>query len=429
MSTQQLWPSKHRANAQAIVDWLLSERKDNGWPVTLRLEIAFQELTYAADKKQQLDEGLATKILGEMYRAGETSITQFETRFADHRTEQHRRRNTESVVWRFYIPLPIRIHSDVTSPIQVKIIDTDFRLISFATLRKQVGARLARDIRSFRIVGDFLINRNTTNPNDLPRQFLTVRSTGLDWGEAWEQIEPAFNAFRGLLEFTLGYGGWSWSSHEKPRRKIPHPMWMVAVNERGEHEPVQFLAPPYNESKLYELQQRDYTTFKKNALFFKDRATGDETLYFLLVDCLRLYAQALDEENRHRCLLGLWQLAEAITQAESSGGKTETVVKRLAWLGKRLDLVESGYSFILTALAEKRNDIAHRGIHDVTDRDINTLKLACEVALTWLIEHSKKLPTIAHLNHFYSWYTRGDKDIKDVGMLTDTLKFIQEIRR
>lgn len=426
MSTKQLWPSKNRANAQAIVDWLLKTRNNNGWLVSPKLDIALQELTYAADQKHRLTEGLASRILGEMYTDDERTLEEFEARFSRYRSELHRRKNTESLKWRFYIPFPVRIHPDLQSRIQVKVIDTEFRLISFATLRRQVGAHLAQDIRSLRVVRFFLINRDTTSPSDLPRQFLTVHSNGLEWNEAWTQIEPAFDAFRGLLELTIGLGRWNWSSHEKPRRKIPHPLWMVAVNERNEHEPIRFSAPAYNEPRLYELTNSDYVAFKKNASIFKEESTDNHSLYSLLIDCLRLYAQAVDAEYRHSCLLGLWQLAEAITQAQTVSGKTEVVVNRLSWLGEQLDLVASGYFLTLSSLATKRNDIVHRGLHDVSDRDINTLKLACERALLWLIQHREDLPTKMHLDRYYRLREVGNAHIE---VFSDTLKFIQKERQ
>ena len=49
----------------------------------------------------------------------------------------------------------------------------------------------------------------------------------------------------------------------------------------------------------------------------------------------------------------------------------------------------------------KRNDIVHRGIHDVENDDINIIKLACEAALDWLFRTHKSLPTISHIEHYY----------------------------
>jgi len=122
----------------------------------------------------------------------------------------------------------------------------------------------------------------------------------------------------------------------------------------------------------------------------------------------------MDARFQHLCLLGFWQLAEAITHSETVGGNTDKVVARLAWHGIGIGLKASGYRETLAVLGKKRNDIVHRGIHDVQDDDINILKFACEVAIEWLIRIQKTLPSTAHIEHYYRLRDMNNTDLEAV---------------
>lgn len=67
----------------------------------------------------------------------------------------------------------------------------------------------------------------------------------------------------------------------------------------------------------------------------------------------------------------------------------------------KIDLAGSGYRYCLEAIGRKRNDVVHRGIHRVKDDDINILKLACEIALQWLVDMYEKMPTQDCLSRYY----------------------------
>lgn len=136
------------------------------------------------------------------------------------------------------------------------------------------------------------------------------------------------------------------------------------------------------------------------------REPPQDSTVSLIIDGLRLYAQAMDERFDHACFLDLWQLAETITLSDRGG--TDEVCRRLAWHGSELGLPGSGFKNLLDNFARIRNQIVHRGIRDVDDEEVNFMKRISEVALLWLIRESKNVPTKQHLNAFYQLRTRGD---------------------
>jgi len=133
----------------------------------------------------------------------------------------------------------------------------------------------------------------------------------------------------------------------------------------------------------------------------------------------------MDARFPHLSFLGFWQLAEAVTNAETFGGKTEKVVARLAWHGPRLGFKGSGYEGILKRLSTKRNSIVHRGIHDIENDDINVIKIACEAAVNWLFQIHKSLPTVQHIEQYYRFRQSTRPEINS---MYDSISYIRKGR-
>jgi hypothetical protein len=112
--------------------------------------------------------------------------------------------------------------------------------------------------------------------------------------------------------------------------------------------------------------------------------TPESSTTSLIADALRLYVQALDTPFNHTCLVALWQLAEATTCATDVHGASDEVAKRLAWHTERWSLPGAGLRETIKELANKRNHIVHKGIHPVSEDEINTLKYLCETTIRWL---------------------------------------------
>lgn len=188
---------------------------------------------------------------------------------------------------------------------------------------------------------------------------------------------------------------------------------------------IHFITDEDSEAKAFELSKSRLIGLQKNASVLGKKPKEQSTLS-LIANCLRLYSQAMDARFTHLSFLGFWQLGEAITNAKTVGGKTQKVVDRLAWHGSRIGLKGSGYTETLRVLGDKRNDIVHRGIHDVENDDINIIKLACEAALEWLFRTHKSLPTISHIDHYYRFRElRG----AEINAMNASIAYLKKRRR
>jgi len=256
--------------------------------------------------------------------------------------------------------------------------------------------------------------------------YLTVKAP--DFQSAFDMVEPIFDTVRGIIELTLGLGSMQLSSPPKPRRKVPCPSWGLGLADGVPTEYKMFFVDAENQSHTpICIGKQDVDALRTNsALTARPRAIG--TLYDLLVDGLRLYSQAMDARYDYECFLGLWQLAEALTLANQHQGAKKVVCPRLAWFGQNSQGVHARHlNVILAWLYEKRNEIVHRGLHQqVTQDDVNVLKICCDSALVWLSGHVKAIPTVGHLEQFYSMKDHNDCKLDTLGKV---LQFVKGYRR
>ena len=149
----------------------------------------------------------------------------------------------------------------------------------------------------------------------------------------------------------------------------------------------------------------------------------EKSIFTLLANVFRLYAQAMDARFRHDCFLSLWQIAENLLLAEEFGGNTKTISKRLKHFSSYISTYAPGINYTIEYLAEKRNSIVHKGETDVSDEEIKIIKMHCDILMKWIIDKSSKLKTISHLS---AYYRLKDKSHKEITVLRDTLDFILE---
>lgn len=388
---QRLWTDEKRKNAQELICSLLAVKTGPGWAYVPKTIIALRELT-SSSSHVNLTHSTVMKLLDKMYQRGEQTVDSFEAHFRDFLKERNRELQKKSGPWSFYLPLEISIHHDLKLPFTLTILNRQFSFIPRTSVQVGNGV-LDSPKNSLKILG-FLIN-------DIPDVFLKISSTGHSWEEAWQVVAPAFDALRGLMEFSFGFGrARSFSSEPTPRRQIPHPQWMIALKRRNKPEGLRFVADDHGTQTPFVLNVSRLTTLRNSSKVLRAQPVRN-SIISVIADGLRLYSQAMDARFSYGCFLGLWQMAEALTLSETVGGQTDKVVERIAWHGSKLGLYGSGWTETMKVLAKKRMDIVHRGIHEIEDEEVNIFKHVCEISLLWLIKQTKTLPTVAHLQHFY----------------------------
>lgn len=404
-----LWKDTKRNNTQKLIDWLLSAKTGTVWPADRVNMVAFSELG-SSSSRSDLTQNVIIQILKEMSKSNKTSVDDFEAIFEQIRKTGAIDAHNHAARWKFFIPIEINLNSDITQRLKIRILGNDFFFVSITSVERQLDKETRQGLRDPNVI---LINTGI-KVDHIPKIFISISSEAPSWNLAWKEVEPAFDALRGLLELSLDFYEWRFTNNGKSARgRIPHPLWMIACKKGEPPEWVYFITEEASISEPFELTNAHLTKIKKNAKVLRTEPKPQSTLS-LIADSLRLYTQAMDAHFKHLCFLGFWQLAEAITQSEAVGGSIDKVAARIAWHGSRIGLKGSGYTETLAVLGRKRNDIVHRGIHEVEDIDINILKLACEAAFAWLFQVHKSLPTVAHINQYYRLRETNQTDLEAI---------------
>jgi hypothetical protein len=241
--------------------------------------------------------------------------------------------------------------------------------------------------------------------------FVVAEKSGLTSGVAWNSIAPAFDLFRGTIEYLFDRGrARLFTTRQQPRSHVPHPVIVAAVSG-ADYDAHRFDIAPHNPAQLALLTPEHVSILQEVSSMLATPASESSTVS-LIADGLRLYVQALDASANHTCFVALWQLAEATTCSTDLRGASDEVAKRLIWHTERWNLPGTGLRETIAELAKKRNDIVHKGIQPVSEDEINTLKYLCETTIEWLFSARTKLPTRSHVRSLYRMRTLPDAELR-----------------
>ncbi|KUO58452.1 hypothetical protein APF79_05980 [bacterium BRH_c32] len=412
----KLWKENNITELQNLLDYILSIWQENGgYSFTAKNTFAYHEFLCSI-KSKEYDHLSAHKAITEMKSASKNTLEDYCKIYNRNRKETPQKKAVQNK-FIFYIPIEAEFDSAINYPISITLIGNKFQFIKNIPYSQKILNQLP--IRLFEYQGN--VNEHIT---DTRKIFLSIVGYGKDWDEAWDNITLSFDVFRGIIEFSFTFRGFQMSSQSQPRSKIPHPKWVIIRDHKNEFDGTTFNVQDYKIVTNFKFTPKHIKVMKRNIRVLKSKPIHNSSKQ-LLVSCMRLYSDAMDGYYRYNQFLGLWNIAEAICLSEEYGGKSETVSKRLAWFGRDIGLVASGYSNILDSLSSKRNDLVHKGISEIDDEDINHLKFAIDTALLWLYKSTKKFKTVRHLLHYYRF-----KDINKIELtaIDETIRIINKER-
>lgn len=394
---------------QAIIDLLLSLKKGDGWPVSAQFMMARAALLYSS--QPPLNGRLMIDTLKQMDTGGLKTINDFEKLYVEQRKNKSKVKN----LWEIYIPLDINVKDDVLVPLDIKSLGRGFKLLRLKDIFSERISLIRQQLKE--------IDLGNSEYRQIDQIFLVVEARGPSWQDAWKEVEPAFNTLRGMIELTFLMFRWRISFREKPRHKIPHPKIGVAINQSiNKSAGFIFSANKYDGSRDT-LTRKDFDRLFRDISIIEDLPNKDNSLS-IAFDGLRLYAQAMDENLDYACFMGLWQMLETLTISEATGGKTDEVINRVVNLVGR-DTFGCEYKMVLKTFAEKRNDIVHRGIHNIVEDDVNNLKTISKLALNEFVKLARVLPTTQHIRQYFSYRERGASELS---VLSETIQYIEDQR-
>lgn len=264
----------------------------------------------------------------------------------------------------------------------------------------------------------YLHNQREKAKFDLSKYHLKFTTTELNIVLAWKSVEPFYNALIGLIDFiqnqnVFHYIGKNKRSHQKK------PSYIIGLSSVGDyfHRVDEYSSKREKGKELDKVEKQQFKSIITLLKGDKPKGSIDE----LIIDALRLYHEAMASRYKDTVFIRLWQIAEAITLSENTGGKTDKVIARLKWHFNNEEIPGNNIDFTLQGLKKKRNTLVHKGIDEVDSDDINALKSLCDSAIEWLIKNRKKIENKNQLELFYEYRTISKKRIEDVSQIIKIL--------
>ncbi len=423
-----LWKKDAEGRADAIIERLLKARNSVNsasmwkgivdaisWPANLYTALDFLALSGCA-QPDKLSESMIMKVL-------EHGLSKpYHQTFEQAYLNLEAKRRTQSC-FRWTSCIPLKIDFPPNDPLRrITICGLTFKVTSLKTIEDRMGSSRFADI----------VKRASCyancDPKSLPKHWLMCETTTVGFHESWGEIALPFCALRGLLEMVANGLSFQFSSPFKPRFCLPFPSYVIGMSETRECDFYYF--PKLHDEKIEKAHTVTSKELKQVRAVARllSRVPPDKSIELLIANCLRLYSCSVDDVDSRYCLLSLWQMAEYLTLSEKYGGKTDVVVKRLAWFGAGLkDVHQTTLQDALTAIAQNRNCIVHRGIVEEVDAEyIYFIQIACVSGIRWLLKRRAVLRDTDRLDLFYRYCTEGDVKLQDNA---DIIRLVRETRR
>jgi hypothetical protein len=175
---------------------------------------------------------------------------------------------------------------------------------------------------------------------------------------------------------------------------------MLWRSESGDIERTFFITDADRKCPRLKITADDVHKLQNQSEFIREEPKSSSTAA-LLADAFRLYHQAMNRMRKADCFLGLWQTLEVVVRSETMNADSQKIIQRAAWYTREFDLPGSGMNHLLGELSSKRNDIVHHGVNQVTNEDINLLKLTCDASLMWVPRNLDNVPAKKDLDAHY----------------------------
>lgn len=396
----ELWQKEKRHKAEKILQMLLEKTKDNGIVYTPQAQILENEFICTSIK--ELQDELVLRALLQLKKENNYSLHYFEELYSLYVKESFKKAQFN---WTFYLPCYVNLKKR-----KISLLNIDLIIIPS---RKLHGLHIKQVLQK-----SFYIKNQT-----IPDKFIVFTGQSLKKYNAYESNNVAFDLLRGLVDFTLLKNTWHIIFGKEERSRFPHPSWVLIVDDEGKSEIEKLSINGRKTRSMYALSQRQSKYLNKLIKLFEIKPPKNSTRE-LLVDCFRLYSQAMDALDNHQYFLNLWQIIENATVSEVKGGNTEEVIKRAGNLGATTLLKDIDIKASLKKIRDRRNKIVHRGMYFVSDIEVNILKLMAEKCIIWLLSRHKKLSTQDHIKEYLSLRSAPGKSIKTI---KETLTFIEKV--
>lgn len=390
----ELWTKQNRQTASALIKALLAARTADGWTASHGTYIHFQALagsiTDSPGQHAMRDVAQALKFVPHCNTCDQ--VTAMERSLSAWTNHAARERQAGSKTWLFALPAYVEPAIEKL-PKSWQVQGVNLTLLS-------------RENRSTAVPPLEGIQISVLPASDAPC-FLVAAGSGAVFATAWEDaIAPQVEILRAGIEFAAGFftthlnfGG---SLLGRRYLRLPEVGYVSDDGIKWEEHRLRERFPRVGDEPdtlPLTAKRLGFLDELANAVSANAQARG---MGALIGDLLRLYGLAIDQVTHYTFLLHLWQFVERLVLSEDVGGRTGDVAKRFALVLKSADTGLEHALPVVQRVADLRNDIVHRGRHEVVDEMLpNVFGWLCQSSLLWLMRCRGDLPTEQHLRMFF----------------------------
>ena len=392
---------KARSLVAELLDLLISKYYDGtGIVIDPTAKLIQKEIRSICNN---LDEGVLLEVLVKLKRHSGPYIELFEDYYEDVLSEH------ANSLWEVFIPVNI----------------------SYPDKKIQVGTTTFGYVETVELPKLDEIKRFPHNPfseikeTNKRRRYLSCKTTGSNPLTVWNEIVQEYNVLRGILDFIRFKGMFHYVGNST-RSEQTYPSYVIfRFRDSFMFIDTQIKREQHHELSIYYTIE-EAEVVDNLLLFLSDFGTDEKSIAWLLKDCFRLYAEAMNAADISQTFLRLWQVAEEITLSQNTGGGSEKVIARIGWHLAESDLEFKDLDFTLNSIRNARNVLVHRGISVIDSDDVNLLKALCEQAIGWLIESKDSMLSVGQLEYFYQIRTISKRRKSD---MIAALNFVDEKNR
>jgi hypothetical protein len=375
-----------------LIGILFKKRTENGITASVGTTIEINTLKSLLSLKVNDSQIIKTIVYTPI--TTDLTVDEFENRIRIIQRKENE--DDKKTQWRVFIPLSIKLPGR-----SYTIHEQIYKTVTKEGLSKYRGIEFFRHT----IFNDIFLEPKIL-PDD-PKSYLEISSLGRDFYVAWNNIQPTFNVLRGIVDYILTSGFWTYNSGFKSRSVIPHPKYVFGVSNKESKRYLEFnVNPGWNHKKDITKEQKN--TFKRLLKVVEPRPK-ESTIHSLLSDSFRIYSNGMDDPSVEYSFLRFWQLAEGMCFPYKDRTNKDDIATRLNYFSKAyfIDKLEP----YIISLKDKRNDMVHHGIDHITQDDLNFLKTLCDKIIQWVVTYKDILNTKKHLDLFLKSRDICDEDL------------------
>jgi hypothetical protein len=207
-----------------LIDWLHDQIGSRGLDSDWVNDAALAELANSSTHTG-LTSHTALQVLLATASSDRVEIEDFEDVFYKQHASREADLARRPAQRRFFLPLDMKLQADLPRRPRVRVLNRNFTFLRLPSVLHQLGKEDKRILQNPQ-----LREAHTGVAGEKVSQvFIAVSGTGPSWERAWDDVEPAFDALKGMIEVRSGlFGRRVFAPREQAWCALSPPPWALA---------------------------------------------------------------------------------------------------------------------------------------------------------------------------------------------------------